>query len=529
MKQKLQIRKKKKASKLYQLKKFADKESYEIYKELPEREIILYQIPLIKIPKPIIMVKKPLSTRYSFKTTKIINLYPTYPIRKTIPEISIKKEVLQISNWKQMVQQARKTISVFPVSIVKNAKKTIKAKILSSNLPNELYTYNQTRRKYMDKNVQQISASSKRPEEYLETFYKSGQFSVFNQLIRIDWTRPKIILAYKPKDNRLNYMEFLIMILRDIYRIRKGRLPLTRYISSLKELDDVWPLIRASDCIIVFDYERLREEVGKPNIKNIIKNRLRELLTQSFGFYVFYVSEDNLRELQEEIFKDTLWRENKSEIIEVRMECDINYLLNILASYVGFDHINVVFHNIGITSRTLESRYYEILEKSLNDRRVLYVLKLNVDREAESTEHLLFKASILKILLDDYGYGVEELACEEELGDKVIDICIKSFGKCSIAIEVETLYGTKIPILKLRDDIITRCRDPTINELWIILPNYALFLYGRELLKFIHEYIRYLRENQEIMCKKIKIGTIKIKHVNGSGKPRLEIVYENSL
>ncbi len=102
---------------------------------------------------------------------------------------------------------------------------------------------------------------------------------------------PVFIIAQRPSNDDLSYIEFLKRILREIYRVLKGGLPkptdVTRSIGFFKYN------IRAESSIYVIDVDYLIEHRLTENLEEV-KERIRELYSQGLGFIVFYGKIGNL-------------------------------------------------------------------------------------------------------------------------------------------------------------------------------------------------------------------------------------------
>ena len=67
------------------------------------------------------------------------------------------------------------------------------------------------------------------------------------------------------------------------------------------------------------------------------------------------------------------------------------------------------------------------------------------------------------------------------MGDVVLDVFVKHPRYGDLAIEVESLYGTALPLLKLRRTIDSRLSKGL--RLWIVIPNPQFVLFMRDLAK----------------------------------------------
>jgi hypothetical protein len=106
--------------------------------------------------------------------------------------------------------------------------------------------------------------------------------------------RPVVIVA-RPAD--FGYVEFLKRVLREIYRVRAGGLPEPKHVSTLEVLRLLLPVdVGARKRAFVLNLSRSRAQGPKAEDRSGVKDRdlerlrdrLRELFSQEFGFFVIY-------------------------------------------------------------------------------------------------------------------------------------------------------------------------------------------------------------------------------------------------
>ncbi|MFP3172832.1 MAG: hypothetical protein RXQ79_07290, partial [Acidilobus sp.] len=116
--------------------------------------------------------------------------------------------------------------------------------------------------------------------------------------------RPLLIVARHAKG--FDYIEFLKRALREVYRVRVGGLPEPKHVSSVTDLLLLIPVeVGAGGRIFVIDLvsgdlgRLLREEASSGEVKGLsqatlrriresVRDRLRELFSQGYGFIVIY-------------------------------------------------------------------------------------------------------------------------------------------------------------------------------------------------------------------------------------------------
>jgi len=94
----------------------------------------------------------------------------------------------------------------------------------------------------------------------------------------------------------------------------------------------------------------------------------------------------------------------------------------------------------------------------------------------ESLVHYGLKALVVKYL-EKMGVKLEDVETEYAHEGYVFDVYVKGEG---LAVEVETLYGTVVPVAKLME---TGEKAGAVNRLWTVIPPPQLFLFLRDVLK----------------------------------------------
>jgi len=105
--------------------------------------------------------------------------------------------------------------------------------------------------------------------------------------------RPLVIIARR--GDGFGYIEFLKRVLREVYRVRVGGLPSPKHLGHAEDLTLLMPIeVGAGGRLFVIDLtsgnlrELLKDDVRLARIRGRIRDRLRELFSQGFGFIVIY-------------------------------------------------------------------------------------------------------------------------------------------------------------------------------------------------------------------------------------------------
>ncbi|RLF22512.1 MAG: hypothetical protein DRN15_08730 [Thermoprotei archaeon] len=310
---------------------------------------------------------------------------------------------------------------------------------------------------------------------------------------------PLLILAEPPSNFVYEYMEFLKRVLREIYRVRLGGLPNPLEVSI--GFDEIKFDIRASKAISIvriddiIDKTRRKEREGeelREEIFHTLSDRIKELYSQNLGFLVVYGRE------VEKLLKVELPKAPRLLRVKIVEDESIFKLCNLMWGLVHeyckvpIERLKEKGLNLDAYVVELERRFYDELEKLLSDiRLVLSVEPSKRDEErigGESLLHYATKVFIVKYLLDQEKIPPENIFTEYEIGDLVIDVFVNHPKHGELAIEVETLYGTGIPVLKLRRTIETRLTKGL--KLWIVIPNPQLTIFLRDIMQLYELYKR---------------------------------------
>ena len=325
-------------------------------------------------------------------------------------------------------------------------------------------------------------------EDVLERFFNAA-------LSRMIMDRPFLILARKPQDKMFDYVEFLKRLLRELYRVYVGGLPSPFDLQTTFE--EVKLDVKAGKHIYVIDVDEVFQGEIKGDAVKYITDRLRELYSQGLGFLVFYGSKeslDNIKSLR--IGNTPLWYRTipggrffgkvlQPVEISVWEDPKTYNLANLVwGKVLDFEHIE---ENVDLDSYAImleEEFYRRIMELASDPNIMIKVEPSKRDEEKLGGETLLhygIKAFVVKYLVEHESISDHNIFTEYEISDIVTDVFVKHPEYGDLAIEVETLYGTALPLLKLRKTIDSRLSKGL--KLWIVIPNMQFILFLRDLAK----------------------------------------------
>jgi hypothetical protein len=370
--------------------------------------------------------------------------------------------------------------------------------------------------------------------------------------------RPLLIVARHAKG--FDYIEFLKRALREVYRVRVGGLPEPKHVSSVIDLQLLIPVeVGAGGRLFVIDLvsgdlgRLLREEASSGEVKGpsqatlrrireSVRDRLRELFSQGYGFIVIYgdyyvgslvsgAQAEAPRGAPEDYL---LTIPSPVEVSPVASEESLYVLLaNLMWGRVSepvMDYEDIGSFD-GLVVR-LEDEYWRALEGALKDFIQVLVRPSAESDEAgrESMSHYLTKAFIVNYLVSRLteefkGEGAKEdearrkaLECvstEYQPGGANVryDVYVKDkdtnsdCGSMSgLVVEVETLYGTGTALHKVLDTIESRV-NAGADRLWVVVPNPQAVIYLPQLLRLE----RYVRKLELFKGREIEFYTLDVK------------------
>jgi hypothetical protein len=300
--------------------------------------------------------------------------------------------------------------------------------------------------------------------------------------------RPVVIVA-RPTD--FGYVEFLKRVLREIYRVRAGGLPEPKHVSTPEDLRLLLPVdVGAGKRLFVLDLSLSRAQEPKAEDCSGVKDRdlerlrdrLRELFSQEFGFFVIYG----------DVKKLNIWEWALTEAargyasvvpspVEVSMRPERLPFYVLLANAMWgrisdpvLDYGRLGFREFDEFVVWLEDEYWRRLGEVSFE--VFYKTKPSAG-ERESELHYLAKAFVVRHLAERVDLDCVET--EKEEGAVVFDVAVDHEkavtcgGLQGLVVEVETLYGTGTVIHKLVETVERAGK----RKMWIVVPNPQAVIY----------------------------------------------------
>ncbi len=298
--------------------------------------------------------------------------------------------------------------------------------------------------------------------------------------------RPIVIVA-RPAD--FGYVEFLKRVLREIYRVRSGGLPEPKHVSTPEDLRLLLLVdVGAGRRLFVLDLSRSRAqgsdaedllEVKGRDLERL-RDRLRELFSQEFGFFVIYG--DVLGIWERALTKAV---RGYASVVPSPVEVSMRpgrlpfyvLLANVMWGRISdpvLDYKRLGFRDFDEFVVWLEDEYWRRLGEVSFE--VFYRTKPSAG-ERESELHYLAKAFVVRHLAERVGLNCVET--EKEVGAAVFDVAVTCGGLQELVVEVETLYGTGTVVHKLVETV----KRAGVQRMWIVVPNPQAVIYLPLLLK----------------------------------------------
>jgi len=294
--------------------------------------------------------------------------------------------------------------------------------------------------------------------------------------------RPVVIVA---RPTGFGYIEFLKRVLREIYRVRSGGLPEPKHVSTPEDLRLLLPVdVGAGKRLFVLDLSRSRAQEPKAEdlleVLDRLRDRLRELFSQEFGFFVIY---GDVLSIWEHVLAEAV-RGYASVVpspVEVSMKPGRLPFYVLLANAMWgrisdpvLDYKRLGFRDFDEFVVWLEDEYWRRLGEVSFE--VLYRTRPSAG-ERESELHYLTKAFVVRHLAERVDPNCVET--EKGVGAAVFDVVVTCGGLQGLVVEVETLYGTGTVVHKLIETV-HKLKDAGRAErlrMWIVVPNPQAVIY----------------------------------------------------
>jgi hypothetical protein len=292
--------------------------------------------------------------------------------------------------------------------------------------------------------------------------------------------RPVVIVA---RPAGFSYVEFLKRVLREIYRVRSGGLPEPKHVSMPEDLRLLLPVdVGAGRRLFVLDLSWGRVQGSDTEDRLEIKgrdlerlrDRLRELFSQEFGFFVIY---GDVKGVWERALAEAA-RGYASVVpspVEVSMRPERLPLYVLLANAMWgrisdpvLDYKRLGLRDFDEFVVWLEDEYWRRLGEVSFE--VLYRTKPSAG-ERESELHYLAKAFVVRHLAERVSLHCVETEKREDVA--VFDVVVTCGGLQGLVVEVETLYGTGTVVHKLVETVERAGK----RRMWIVIPNPQAVIY----------------------------------------------------
>jgi hypothetical protein len=292
--------------------------------------------------------------------------------------------------------------------------------------------------------------------------------------------RPVVIVA---RPTGFGYIELLKRVLREVYRVRSGGLPEPRHVSTPEDLRLLLPVdVGAGKRLFVLDLSRSRaqgpkaDDLLKEKSRDLdrLRDRLRELFSQEFGFFVIY---GDVLSIWERVPAEAAggYASVVPSPVEVSMKPGRLPFYVLLANAMWgrvsdpvLDYERLGFRDFDEFVVWLEDQYWRRLgEVSF---KVLYKTKPSAG-ERESELHYLAKAFVVRHLAERVGLNCVKTEKGEDTA--VFDVVVTCGGLQELVVEVETLYGTGTVVHKLVETV----ERAGGRKMWIVVPNPQAVIY----------------------------------------------------
>jgi hypothetical protein len=305
--------------------------------------------------------------------------------------------------------------------------------------------------------------------------------------------RPVAIVA---RPTGFGYIELLKRVLREIYRVRSGGLPEPKHVSMPEDLRLLLPVdVDAGRRVFVLDLSG-ELKVEKRDAERL-RDRLRELFSQEFGFFVIY---GDVLSIWERALAEAVhgYASVVPSPVEVSMRPGRLPFYVLLANAMWgrisdpvLDYKRLGFRDFDEFVVWLEDQYWRRLGEVSFE--VLYKTKPSAG-ERESELHYLTKAFVVRHLAERVGLHCVKTEKGEDTA--VFDVVVTCGGLQELVVEVETLYGTGTVVHKLVETVERACMRKLVEtveragvrKMWIVVPNPQAVIYLPLLLKYDVEF-----------------------------------------
>ena len=312
--------------------------------------------------------------------------------------------------------------------------------------------------------------------------------------------RPTIVLAYKPSDSRYEYRELLKVVLREACRVTWSA-AIQSLLVAKRLTEYQLAMLKPAGSIILVDADEVSKgETGESiplisRLSSTLEDRLGELSFQvnQPGFIALYGSHPIIHRLQ------SIWAPRVSKRGHVFYHTQPPLELRIVESPKVFEAISLMYHvDEGIVSEAptlndaviaAETAYNTLLNSYANDSTLSRLARSPVDDEESKPDQALLHYAVKMITIANLlesGYTESEIEVEIVLGNMPIDILVGGRWSQNIVVEIETLYGSFNPSMRL--STVIRQRLAAGYNLWIVIPPLQAALYSKSIEPLISKY-----------------------------------------
>ncbi len=304
---------------------------------------------------------------------------------------------------------------------------------------------------------------------------------MFNNIAFRDYTgRPRIILAEKPVEKSLNYIEFLARILYELMRTYwRAPMPFQTMFVSQRLTEYQLANMRPGMGIYIVDLDALHEKTSDEatfaRFTRTINDRLHETFSQWIGYLVLYGRDDSLSLIKKlwepRVIARRVVYSSLQPYIEIRLGAHREQLLRLISLFYGEVPGLEEADTISQAVARAEDAYFTNLELVANDPFISLYNRPAVDEEEARQDtsfiHFALKSAAIKYLMDT-GIDPSALSIESIVANVPIDIRVERGWGSSIAVEIETLYGVGNPVSRL--SMVIKERVSLGYNVWIVLP-----------------------------------------------------------
>jgi len=325
----------------------------------------------------------------------------------------------------------------------------------------------------------------------------------------------EVVVIIVPKlegEVRESYVWYpLALILREVYHEFKGRLPETLVFTCTDFRDWLESDGRLSRRIVVADWSCVRGVEGE-KLRELIRKRLLESLSQDLGFVILLAEPDKVLGVESEV--KVLSHPHIPKIVRID-----SYTANEQALRVVVDTLCELFklprsegfplpplNTLPKLFADADREYKDFVQQNLQSKSIAFVRR-DVGEE-ESEDHIAMKVFAVNHLIKEFNTKPENIYCTYRLAEGVVADIYAVINNRKIAVECETLFGTgPAPLLKIFETVrkYSGLRDK-VSEVWVIIRNWGALLHLGNLI-WAEKVLSNMLKQEDI---KVKFYTINI-------------------